>query len=199
MKIVVTLAIMATACTQHADAASYTAGDSMVPSIAVGERIALGNGEPVSGRVVVFRWEGNGREYVKRVIGIAGDAIAANGTEITVNGAPIPRCRIGTWSFDGHAGEIWLEALAGVTWLVYHDSTNSVAERGPWKVAPGEVFVLGDNRENVTDSRKWFAGKGGGLPLGWIVGTASAAAPRLPAGAESLRSAFGLCVAALSK
>jgi len=171
----------------------------MVPSIAVGEQVALGHGDPVRGRVIVFRWEGNDREYVKRVVGIAGDTIAANGAEITVNGVPIPRCRVGAWSFDGHAGEMWLEARDGVKWLVYHDATKSNAERGPWKVAPGEVFVLGDNRENVTDSRKWFGGKGGGLPLGWIVGTATDAAPRLPVGAESLQPAFEGCVATLSK
>jgi signal peptidase I len=198
--IVVAIAFTATTgCTRRAAAATYNAGDSMVPTIAVGEAIALGPDNPVRGRVVVFRWEDNPEHvYVKRVIGVAGDTIAANGTEISINGVPIPRCRIGAWSFDGHAGDMWLEALDGASWLVYHDSTKTMPERGPWKVASNEVFVLGDNRENVTDSRKWFGGKGGGLPVGWIVGTASVT-PKLPPGTEQLRAGFDSCVASLSK
>jgi signal peptidase I len=37
---------------------------------------------------------------------------------------------------------------------------------------PGEVWVLGDNRNNSQDSRAWFGGRGGGVPFRNIKGRA---------------------------
>jgi signal peptidase I len=180
----------------------------MLPSIAVGESIVIDKLErdPVRGRVIVFRApEKPESEYVKRIVGIPGDTISTRGTEVVLNGAPIPRCDVGAWSYveesgKVRSGELFLESLEGAAWLVFHDAAGSVvAPSGPWTVAPGEVFVLADNRDNSHDSRVWFGGKGGGLPLRFIVGVAREVAPVLPKGAESLQPAFEQCVARLAK
>jgi signal peptidase I len=179
----------------------------MLPTYAVGAEVTLEEviGEARRGRVIVFGFPGKpGQQYLKRIVGIPGDTVSTEGPEVMVNGVPVPRCRVGAWSYaetDGgtHRGELWLEALDGARWLVFEDDAGSVAApRSAWSVPAGEVFVLADNRDNSTDSRVWFGGKGGGLPVRWIVGTAAdVAAPTLPKGAEPLEADLERCLASL--
>jgi len=189
------LVVVLAACA-HAPPQRFTAGDTMLPTFPIGTPLQVTKlDRPERGRVIVFRFLAKpGSSYVKRIVGVAGDTIAVDGTEVVLNGKPIPRCHVGAWEYEAHQGEIWLEALQGAKWLVFHDTTGVHAPpHGPWTIAPGQVFVLGDNRENSYDSRMW-----NGLPLGAIIGVVPDS-PVLPKGAEALQPEFDRCTPEFSK
>jgi signal peptidase I len=59
-----------------------------------------------------------------------------------------------------------VEYLEGEAYLTFFDERGGLTGgQGPYSVANGEVWVLGDNRTNSFDSRAWFDGRGGGVPL----------------------------------
>ena len=189
------LVVVLAACA-HAPPQRFTAGDSMLPTFTNLEKMQVTKiYRPERGRVIVFRFPGKpGSSYVKRIVGVAGDTIAVAGSEVVINGRPIPRCHVGAWEYEAHKGELWLEALQGAKWLVFHDNVGVHAPpHGPWTVAPGQVFVLGDNRENSYDSRMWS-----GLPLDAIIGTVPDS-PVLPKGAKALQPALDRCTPAVLK
>jgi signal peptidase I len=177
---------------------------SMWPTLPAGERIFTTRlaKQPFRGVVLVFHHpEHREQLFAKRVVGLAGDVVSVKGGEVTINGWTVPRCMVGRASYaeaggDGrHEGTLFVEHLGLASYLVFEEK-GALAEPGEWKVAAGEYFVLGDNREGSHDSRMWFGGKGGGVPLegttGRIVGHETA---ELPRGAEDLAPALATCLA----
>jgi signal peptidase I len=90
---------------------------------------------PSRGDVIVFRAPTNtNRDFIKRVIGVPGDVV-----EIERNSG---RVLINTEAIDE-------PYIAG--------DTTCQQSCGPWRVPEGAYFVMGDNRQNSSDSRQgWF-------------------------------------------
>jgi signal peptidase I len=195
---------------------------SMAPAIAMGDhvfvkKLAYGAGAktlPPRGDVIVFQHPDPTTppaDYVKRVIGLPGDTIRTEGPKLFVNGWEVPSCDVGVIPDPGRPGHtLWaaVEYLDGAAYVVVHDEGHF--SDGEWRVGPGEVFVVGDNRENSADSRSFFIGKGGGVPLDhvkglvWIIWWSNdrsdigrnVASLSAPAGLDaSGRAAFARCVA----
>jgi signal peptidase I len=114
-------------------------GSCMEPNLVTGERL-LGNKliyhlKPIQrGDIVVFRPPHKPETpFIKRVIGLPGEVIAIRNNRVYINGVFLD---------EPYLRNAW------------HD--DRPAERIP----PGMLFVMGDNRDNSSDSRSW-----GDLPL----------------------------------
>lgn len=117
--------------------------------------------EPERGDVVVFKLpRDNETDYIKRVIGLPGDEIQVVHGILNINGQPIERRRAGDFEMRdafGNARRIvsYVETLPnGVSYPVLDLVENGFGDNtGVYKVPEAHYFMMGDNRDNSTDSR----------------------------------------------
>lgn len=114
-------------------------GSCMEPNLVTGERV-LGNklvyrfSNPTRGDVIVFRYPKDpDKIFIKRVIAMPGETIRIAGGQVYIDGVPM--------------SEPYLKHIP-------HGSY------GPERIKPGNLFVMGDYRDQSNDSRYW-----GELPI----------------------------------
>ena len=184
---------------------------------------------PERGDVIVHAYPENlEQDFIKRVIAIPGDVLEAKNGHPWLNGWEVPHCFVGVYSYNEsntenemptplmrHEGDLFVEYLGDKSYLTLYDhSTGGYSDhQGPFKAKPGEVWVMGDNRNNSHDSRMWWNYKGGGVPFQnirgralfvWLstfdgksdwsrLGTPVMGRPRLPADMANLEPAMEKC------
>ena len=149
---------------------------SMVPTLLIGDFIlvnkfaygfrlpvvhtkVLGVGEPERGDVMVFRFPPDPtKDFIKRLVGLPGDTIAYRNKRLSINGEPLPLEALGL--YKGEDASEFDPALQFMETL--GDTAHPiivVRDRGSLNlevtVPEGHFFVMGDNRDNSLDSRRW--------------------------------------------
>ena len=133
---------------------------------------------PERGDVIVFKLpRDNSTDYIKRVIGLPGDHIQVIGGVVHINGQPVKRERLEDYvELDERGNKItvprYRETLPeGKTYTVLDLVDNGYGDNTPEYVVPeGHFFMMGDNRDNSTDSR--FLNMVGYVPFENLVGKA---------------------------
>ncbi|MCC6301091.1 MAG: signal peptidase I [Anaerolineales bacterium] len=120
-------------------------GYSMNPTLDNGEYILVNKlayklGEPTRGDIIVFKFPLDpNQDLIKRVIGLPGETVTVQNGKVSVNGTPLDEPYISDAPFY----------------------------IGSWFIKEGELFVLGDNRNESKDSHEW-----GLLPMENVIGRA---------------------------
>ena len=116
---------------------------------------------PERGDVVVFRLpKDTSTDYIKRVMGLPGDKIQVTDGVVSINGVPVKHQRIADYietEETGHDTPVkrWKDTLPnGVTHETLDLVDNGFADNTQVYTVPADhYFMMGDNRDNSTDSR----------------------------------------------
>ena len=133
------------------------------------------------GDVIVFRPEGDNKNFIKRVVGLPGDQLQMKQGRLYLNGEHVPVEKIGNFDYENNFGNIenadlLVESLPnGRSYEILDAQKNApLLDRTEVRTVPaGYYFMMGDNRDHSYDSRVSVAKGGAGIvPKENIIGRA---------------------------
>jgi signal peptidase I len=142
----------------------YIPSNSMAPSVLTGDYVIADKRYNCPnckyavkrGDIAIFTYPNDRTfNYIKRIVALPGDEVMIKGTSITINGKALN---------TAEGIEQWEDRKWAVLWEAKRSDANADFKI---TIQPGQVFVLGDNRDSTKDSRAF-----GTVPLQDVIGRA---------------------------
>jgi signal peptidase I len=176
---------------------------SMIPTLLVGDFVLVNKfayglrlpitgtliwdlDEPQRGDVIVFRYPDDPSEdFIKRIVGMPGDRVEMRDDRVWLNGQLVDRIPDGSFEYTNQE-QLRVQTRRfternpeGVEYTIIRARPRDLAGRGgEWVVPEGSYFMMGDNRDNSSDSRRWknrfvradqIKGRAFGIHWSWVV------------------------------
>lgn len=152
---------------------------SMIPTLKIGDHIFVNKfiyglripftkirffdvRKPQKGEIIVFIYPGDkSKDFIKRVVGTPGDKVEIKGRLLYINDVPVKRYEtddrdalLADFDFRDSYNLLY-EELNNKKYHVLYHKLRSQDDYGPRVVPDNHLFVMGDNRDNSSDSRLW--------------------------------------------
>ena len=144
---------------------------SMIPTLEVGDFVLVSKyeygirlpvigtkiwdvGEPENGDIMVFIPPHKDEYFIKRVVGIPGDRVRYENKLLYINGKEQTQTFVGQYPPVSPRVLRYREKLGEAEHLIEVDVWPGRAAR-EWVIPEGTYFMMGDNRDDSSDSRDW--------------------------------------------
>lgn len=136
--------------------------------------------QPERGDVIVFRPEGDDKNFIKRLVGLPGDQMQVKKGRLFINGVAANTEMVGEETYSNQFGndaiaEAWRETFENGEGHIVFDTqkNNPLDNTSVFTVPSNHYFMMGDNRDNSFDSRvPVIKGGAGFIPTENLMGKA---------------------------